>query len=404
MQMADLQLADIISRTERHLESENLRGWDPYDALCSPLFRLPVFRSSRVLRFGSQQLLKRSRWNLRPLLGIEKQLNPVSVALYAQGQSNLALVDTGHAHDRRERVEAAIRRLEATVSPGYSGSCWGYPFDWEARYASIPAGTPTVVATSIVANALWRAYAVFKLEKARELVLDATSFVLNDLNRTEGPKQTFCWSYSPLDRQAVLNATLKGSRLLAQAYSLGGPPDVLAPAADSVRFVVAHQLPTGAWPYAATDRRTWVDNFHTGYVLECMRSFREHSGNSTFDDPLRAGWNYYRERFFTDDMIPKYYDNRLEPVDATACAQAIITLSEFDDLPAARDVADRSIELLSRPDGSFAYQYRSKRTIRIPFLRWSAAWMYAALSQLASALHQRSAKFGSSSLPRRSGS
>jgi hypothetical protein len=384
-QIGALHLADIISRTERHLESENLRGWDPYDALCSPLFRLPVFRSNRLVRFGSQQLLKRSPWNLRPFLRIEKQLNPVAVALYVQGQSNLALIEPTRADDRGERVERALRHLEATVSAGYSGSCWGYPFDWEARHASIPAGTPTVVATSIVANSLWKAYAVFKLEKARELVLDAASFVLSDLNRTEGPEQSFCWSYSPLDRQAVLNATLKGSRLLAQAYSLGGPPDLLGPAADSVRFVVEHQLPTGAWPYAASDRRTWVDNFHTGYVLECMKSFREHSGNPTFDDALSTGWNYYRERFFTENMVPKYYDDRLEPVDSTACAQAIITLCEFGDLPAARAVAERSIELLSMSDGSFAYQYRSRRTIRIPFLRWSTAWMYAALSQLASA-------------------
>jgi hypothetical protein len=71
-----------------------------------------------------------------------------------------------------------VQRLAATVSSGYSGSCWGHPFDWEARYAAIPAGTPTIV-----------------------------------------------------------NATLKGSRTLAQAYRLGGASELLDVAARAVRFV-----------------------------------------------------------------------------------------------------------------------------------------------------------------------
>jgi hypothetical protein len=384
--LTDASLLDAVDAAERHLELEDLRGWDPYDALCSPLFGLPVLRSNRLLRFGGQQVLKRSRWNLRPLLRIPKQVNPVSIGLYLQGQALRTAGDASSAEERRKKAEHAVRRLATTVTPGYSGSCWGYPFDWETRYGSVPATFPTVVATGMIANGLWTAHARLGLEQAGELVLSAAEFVMHDLNRIEGSDGSFCWTYAPTSGPAVLNATLKGSRLLAQAHALGGREDLLQAAARSVRFVVAHQLPSGAWPYSLSDPR--ADNFHTGYVLECLSAYRRHSGDSSADDALDRGWAYYRRSFFTEDLTPKYYDNHSEPLDATACAQAIITLCEFGDIHAASRVAEHSLRRLRLPDGSFAYQRRSDRWIRTPFLRWSTAWMYCALSRLARAIGQ----------------
>lgn len=382
--------AELIVRAldavEHHLQSEDLRGWDPYDALCSPVFALPGLCSNRLLRFAGQQALKRSRWNPRPLLRIPKQLNPVSVGLYLQGQTYRAIAEPRSAALRSDKVRAAVRRIARLVCPGYSGSCWGYPFDWETRHGSIRAGTPTVVATGIIANALWSSDAHLETPEAAALVLSAANFVIHDLNRIAGAEGTFCWAYCPRGRHAVLNATLKGSRLLAQAHQLGGPAEWLDAAARSVRFVVARQRPSGAWPYSLHDSR--ADNFHTGYILECLSVYRRYSGDSSVDDAIERGWHYYRERFFTKDLRPKYFDDRVEPLDATACAQAIITMCEFGDVTGASRVAQRSLEFLALPGGSFAYQLRGNRTIRTPFLRWSDAWMYCGLSRLAQALQE----------------
>jgi hypothetical protein len=373
----------VAVRTERYLEQQRLYGWDPYDALSSPLFCLPLLRSNRPLRFASQQLVKRVPWNVRPALRIPKQLNPVSIALYLQGLAHLAAADPSSAEARGPKARAAIEQLAGTVSSGYAGSCWGYPFDWETRYGSIPSRTPTVVATGIVTNSLYKAFPLLGAEQARELIISAAEFVVSDLNRIAGEGEEFCWSYSPLDRQAVLNATLKGSRLLAQAVALGAPAELLEDAAQSASFVVARQHASGAWPYAAGDARTWADNFHTGYVLECLSAYRQISGDRSVDEAIARGWNYYRQSFFTTDFTAKYYDQRVEPIDATACAQAIITLCEFGDLSAAAEVAERSLDLLGQQDGSIAYQRRHGRTLRTPFLRWSSAWMYCALGRLA---------------------
>ena len=373
-----------LDRTENHLEAERLRGWDPFDGLCSPVFSLPVVRSQRTVRFAAQQIIRRSRWNLRPLLRIPRQLNPVTVGLYLQGQALRAAAHPESAARRRESAARAQGLLAATASTGYAGCSWGYPFDWETRHGSIPAGTPTVVATGMIANGLWAAREHLELEPAAQLLLGCAEFVIDDLDRLAAGDGMFCFSYAPGTRQAVLNATLKGSRILAQAHALGGPSELLEAAARSARFVVAHQRPSGAWPYSLADAR--CDNFHTGYVLECLRAYRTLTGDTSVSGAIARGWAYYRTHFFTDDLVPKYYDDRTEPLDATACAQAIITLCEFGDLAAASRVVANAVERLGHADGSFAYQQRGRRTTETPFLRWSTAWMYCALSRYAAAM------------------
>jgi hypothetical protein len=387
LDLAGTSLGQTLDAVEQHLELEGLRGWDPYDALCSPLFSLPLLRSTRVLRFGAQQAVKRSAWNLRPLLRVPKQRNPVSIGLYLQGQAQRALRDPSSLPWRRAKAKEAVQELVRTATPGYHGCCWGYPFDWETRYGSVPAGTPTVVATGMIGNALSVAHGAFGLEAGAELLLSASDFVLHDLPRIECADGSFCWTYGPGSRQAVLNATLKGSRLLAQAQAIDRRDELLEVAARSVRFAINRQLPSGAWPYSLSDRR--VDHFHTGYVLECLRAYRRASGDRSADRAIDLGWAHYRRHLFTEELTPKYYDDRVEPLDATACAQAIITLCEFGEIERARRVATLAVRELGLPNGSFAYQRRGRRITRTPFLRWSTAWMYCALSRLGAELVNR---------------
>jgi hypothetical protein len=97
---------------------------------------------------------------------------------------------------------------------------------------------------------------------------------------------------------------------------------------------------------------------------------------------MQKGWHYYRTNFFDDDFVPRYYDKRTHPIDATAAAQSLITLSLFGDAAAARGVASWSIRNLQRADGAFAYQVHRRYVNRIPYQRWSTAWMYCGLAHV----------------------
>jgi len=320
------------------------------------------------------------------LLGIRRHASPVTFAWMLEGYAHLWAADADRRDYYAEQVETCLDRIAALRSPGYGGDCWGYEFDWVARYATIPAGVPNIVATGIVANALFEAQRLVGSSSARDSCVRSAEFLLRDLQRTKAEDGSFCWSYSPTDRQVVLNATMKGARLCAQVYSLTGDGRLRENARETVRFVVGHQRPNGAWPYAIGDARSWVDNFHTGYVLDCLRSYQRHTGDDSFGPATTRGWQYYRTHFLTKEYAPKYFDDRLYPTDATACAQTINTLCTFDDVAAAARTAHWTLVNMSRSDGAFVYQRRARYTNRIPYMRWSVAPIFCALSRLLSAI------------------
>jgi N-acetylglucosaminyldiphosphoundecaprenol N-acetyl-beta-D-mannosaminyltransferase len=316
-------LVGATLRTRQRMKADDLKGFDPYDALLSPVFRLPLLRSNWVARFGLQQVILRSPVNLRPVLRTPKQLNAVTAGLYVQGLADLAdanLIDSGEAAAEAAAWIAELRRLR---SSGWSGTCWGYPFPWEGRRGAhrTPTGFPTVVATGMILNGLHRAWKVFGIDEARALVADGAGFVLEDLNVVDGDERAFCWSYSPADHQAVLNATMKGTRLLAQAEDAGAGlgAEVMAKAAASARYVSEHQQADGGWPYAvAGDPRSWRDSFHTAYILECFDTFQALTQDEQFNATITRGWEHYRSTFFTKDLVPRYFDTADEPLEKKA--------------------------------------------------------------------------------------
>jgi hypothetical protein len=134
------------------------------------------------------------------------------------------------------------------------------------------------------------------------------------------------------------------------------------------------------------DARQWTDNFHTAYVLDAFDSYERCTGDDRFQSAKERGWRYYREQFFLDDRTPRYYPEKSFPIDATACAQSLLTLCRFGDVGTASQVADWTIGNMQCADGHFAYQVRRRRVVSIPYMRWSSAYMYAGLSRLTSAL------------------
>jgi hypothetical protein len=179
--------------------------------------------------------------------------------------------------------------------------------------------------------------------------------------------------------------------LCAQVYSLTGDDECHAAARMTVGYLLAHQREDGSWPYAVGDARTWVDNFHTGYVLDALDSFERLTDDETVGEAKARGWRYYRTTFFRDDRIPKYYADRLYPIDATACAQSLLTLCRFGDVETARRVGEWTISNMQCEDGHFAYQVRRRIRITVPYMRWASAYMYAGLSRLALALRDEGA-------------
>jgi hypothetical protein len=87
------------------------------------------------------------------------------------------------------------------------------------------------------------------------------------------------------------------------------------------------------------------------------------------------------------DGRPKYFHDRLYPIDIHCTAQGIITclkLEKFDSrsISTALKIAEWAITNMQDETGFFYYQKTRWLTNRIPYMRWSQAWMFVALSLL----------------------
>lgn len=365
-----------------YCEKENFKGWDPYDGLNSWLIQKTPLGKSRFLRLAWIQLFKLNPINLRPLFGIKKEYNPKGLGLFLIGYCNLYTKTNKKEYlDKIRFISNEILQLQ---TKGYSGACWGYNFDWQARAFFQPKYTPTVVATSFIVEALFQAYKITRDIKLIETASSASHFILKDLNKTHDEQGNYTLSYSPIDKTQVFNAGLLGAKTLALIYEHTNEDYLLNEAKKIVDYVCSKQNQDGSWAYGTLPFHQWVDNFHTGYNLECIYIYKKISGDLTYQKNIDKGLDYYLNNFFTEEGISKYYNDKIFPVDIHAPAQLLVTLAKMDILEEHKGLAEKvirwTINNMQSQQGYFYYQKRRILSSKIPYIRWAQSWMFYALS------------------------
>jgi hypothetical protein len=362
-------------------------GHDPFDALNSRLFQATPFRRSRAARLVWTQLLKRSPVNFRNLARVPAERNNKGTALFALAAlSNFRRTRT---KESEAEARALLKDLRGAQIDGLSGAAWGYNFDWQGRAFFAPRETPTIVPTAFAARAFLEAARDFDDESYLQTARSCCDFILNDLPRSEESKREVCWSYSPVDRTRVFNASLLAAETLACVGALTGEAELCQRAVRGARYVANRQREDGSWAYGADGYQSWADNFHTAFVLTSMARISEAcpSYRDEFTETIRRGYEFWRASFFLPNGWPKYFHDRLYPVDAHSAGAGIVALLELQELETealafAHKIALWTIQNLRDPRGFFYYQRRRFYTVRTPYMRWSQAWMLYALARL----------------------
>jgi hypothetical protein len=220
--------------------------------------------------------------------------------------------------------------------------------------------------------------------EAKQLIISSTSFVLKDLKKLDQDEKGFCFSYTPFDTYPVYNASMKAVRLLSQAWSLTGNEQFKSVAEEAMSYVMNKQNSDGSWYYSKSDIGKWIDSYHTGYVLDCADDFSELSDNSSFNNKIIAGFNFFEDHFIGEDGFPAFYHNKLFPLDCTAAAQVILTLCRFGKTLKASEVALFTISNMQSEKGGFYFRKFKNKLRKDAFMRWSDAWMFVAISELLS--------------------
>lgn len=381
------KVIDSAAKLRSFIEKENFKGYDPYDTLNSfiPFEKLGKWASAIAI-----QIQKRNPVNIRPLLGIKKGINPKShgLLLYAYSLQYELTKDekTG------ESMENIFNWLIENYSKGYSGYCWGYNFGWANPVKYVKPYEPNIVATSFVGKGIYQYYLTSRNEKAKEVLLGITNFLLNDLPKFEN-ERGLCLSYTPIMKDACFNATLLGGEVIARVYDLTKEEKYREKAKSIADFAISYQLPSGLWNYEIdlkSGKELAQTDFHQGYVLESISEIAKYADieSGEYEKAITKGLEYYRKEQFYENgqslwRIPKIY-----PVEIHNQSQGVITFAllkkynpEYFDF--AKKIAEWTIEnMQSKRDGHFYYRKTKHFDIKIPFMRWSQAWMFLALARL----------------------
>jgi hypothetical protein len=375
---------ELLSWCRQH----DFAGHDPFDALNSRIFQATPLAKSRNARLIWTQLLKRSPADFRVLARVPPERNAKGIALFALAQiANYRRVKTEECADK---ARSLLFELLSMKLDRYSGACWGYNFDWQSRNFFAERGTPTIVPTAFAARALIDAAQA--LQDLRDVYLQTArsvcDFILKDLPRTVDNETELCFSYAPNSDTRIFNASLLAAEVLASVGRFSGEHDLCDAAERATRYVVNNQREDGSWLYGTDPKQSWVDNFHTAYVLFSLkRIINMSSFGSEFQPALQRGYEYWKNNFFLAEGWPKYYHDDPYPADAHAAASAIVTFLECRELDRdasklAQRVASWTIQNLRDSRGFFYYQRRRFYTVRKPYMRWTQAWMLYALARL----------------------
>jgi hypothetical protein len=372
------QALGSIHRLASYVEGQDFAGYDPYDGLNSPLIQRLCF-GKKWVRIAWIQLFRRSLINLRPLVGVRPGHNPKGIGLCLWAYGRMHRLDPERWS--LSRVRALLALLTELRSRGRTGNGWGYNFDWQNRAFFIPRFTPTIVNSAFIGHALLDVHLETGLPESLDLAIPIADFLLGDLHRTrEG--ETFCFSYTPLDRTAVHNANLLGASLLIRLARVTGRDTLRDAALASMEYSMNHQHPDGSWYYAEAPGQQWIDSFHTGFNLQAIRWFLALGEAGGWRAAYERGVEYYATRFFLEDGTPKYYDDRVYPIDIHAPAQAIAFFSGegVRHGPLVDRILAWTLREMQHPRGCFFFRKGRGWTNRISYMRWSQAWMLHALS------------------------
>lgn len=376
----------IFGKLFEYVKKNNYEGNDLFDGLNSKLFKNTPLCKSRFFRLALIQFCKLSPIDFRRLIFVPKGFNSKAGALFLLGNLNMFKL-TG---DERYKQEAIIlyEKIKKTAIKRKIGIGWGYNFEWQARAFHVPMGTPNIVPSVYVANALIEYYRIFNENEALELAREVSDFILNEMILYEDENK-LCFRYIPGEDTQIHNASLLAASFLSTVEKYFNSDDIKNKVKKAVNFSISDINENGSWPYGTKPFHRWVDNFHTAFNIESLIEIRNNLDWHELNPKIEKVIDYYLNNLFTQKGLPKYYNTKLYPIDIHVIAETIVV---FDRIKGANIEYNKSrldcintqiiklIEEFQNKKGYFYFQKNKYFWNKIPYIRWAQAWMFYALS------------------------
>jgi hypothetical protein len=382
-------IENSLEKLRDYIEKEEFKGYDPYDTLNS-FFKFKYF--GKFISVLAIQFQKRNPVNIRPVLGIKKSYNPKAIGLFLY--SYCLLQKNNPQKDYSKQINFLFAYLRDNPSKGFSGYCWGYNFDWASSGKYIKAYSPNIVVTSFISRGIFAYFNLTKDTKALEILKSTGEFILKDLPLTK-TKEGICFSYTTLGVDCCYNASLLAAQTLSQIYSITKEPSLLEKIKPAMDFVLSKQFDDGHWNYSI-EIETGVErkqiDFHQGYVIDCIKEILKNTeiNDNKCKTAIEKGIDYYYKEQFFESGQSKWRLPKIYPVEIHNQSQGIITFCDSEKYKHfATVIAKWTIENMQGKCGYFYYRKLKNYIHKIPYMRWSQAWMFTALTELSVSLKDK---------------
>jgi hypothetical protein len=312
------------------------------------------------------------------------------------GCENRASLETDeHSHLLQAR-KLAEALLSQSIS-GYSGQCWGYPFDWQNVNGLMAKDTPHITATPYCYEAFAKLFDLTGDMSYLDVARSVSVFVDQDLNDTPTGVDSAAGSYTPYDQSKVVNASAYRAFILFDAARRFNNDSYFEKAWKNLRFILQAQQQDGSWLYAIDNPpEAFIDHFHTCFVLKNLYKINYELRSEDVREALHRGYSYYRKALFAGNGMPRSFaiSPRLQIVrlEMYNMAEAINLGSLLkDEIPEAFTLAQwlaaRLVRQYQVPAGYWVTRvYFGGIRHTVPFMRWPQSQIFHALTNLLRAL------------------
>ncbi len=360
------------------MESEDLKSYDPFDLQSTKLvMMLSGILPGKVMQFGLYPL-KRFPSLYHPFVARKKAAT--SSAIYASACWLMGW---------NGKAEKELDWLESHACTGYSGFCWGLPFDWMMRKDVIAkVGTPYSTIIIYMVDAFLLGYKATGKKKYLDIALSTANFFEKDLKRTFDDGDSVCLSYSPMDDLRVTNVNSYAAANLYTVYNYTKDENIRNLADKLIRFVISEQNENGSWNYFCRleKRENWIDSLHQCYIMENLYRCYLVNNDKKILDSVEMSFEYFIHNFITEDgLISKYPVNQKFLIGTRYELMDIAESITLFSLLKKKEYAEPALETLAKrfriPGKPYYYSYLvGGEGTTTPFIRWGEAQALYALA------------------------
>ncbi len=313
---------------------------------------------------------------------------PIADAHYAMGFAFLAEISRDDSYYRRALHFLDV--LEHTRCPGYDEYCWGYPFHWETLLGTIPAGTSLITTIPYAYEAFQQVYRIDGNPQWRRVMHSIAQHAFRDYEDVPTSSTASSCPYTPTPNHSlmVVNANAYRAYLLTNAAIEFSDTRYQSSAERNLNFVLEAQNPDGSWFYALDGKRSFIDHFHTCFVLKALAKIEALTGNASCTAAIQRGVDYYTRFLFDEDGVPKPFSRaprltvyRRELYDYAECINlAVLLRGRFPTLDRYLSITlDKILNVWQTSEGSFRSRQLYFGWDNTPMHRWASSQLFRSL-------------------------